>query len=149
MVDFVARPKLEDYKEQFKDYFHMERRNGIILLRMLPGGGHWPGHNARRSGSQTVGCLIRASVSTPHEHLHSLPVQLRELRKLDGGKSQSFVVRPRAWLVPGSCGRVLNDDGSWLRRMLVPKGEYLRCLKFARHSGVTTASGILVIFGRE
>ena len=32
--NFVPRPKFEEYKEQFKDYFIMERKNGIILVRM-------------------------------------------------------------------------------------------------------------------
>jgi enoyl-CoA hydratase/carnithine racemase len=31
---FVSRPKFEDYKEKYKDRIIMERRNGIILLRM-------------------------------------------------------------------------------------------------------------------
>ena len=37
--DFVSRPRLEDYKEQFKDYFHMERKNGVLLVRMHYKGG--------------------------------------------------------------------------------------------------------------
>jgi len=36
---FVPRPKFEEYREQFKDYFYMERRNGIILVRMHTNGG--------------------------------------------------------------------------------------------------------------
>ena len=32
--EFVPRPKFEEYKEQFKDYFIMERKNGIISVRM-------------------------------------------------------------------------------------------------------------------
>lgn len=35
----VARPKLEVYKEQFKEYFILERRNGIIMARMHTDGG--------------------------------------------------------------------------------------------------------------
>jgi len=31
---FVSRPKFEEYKEKYKDRIIMERRNGIILLRM-------------------------------------------------------------------------------------------------------------------
>ena len=30
----VPRPNFEDYKEQFREYFTMERKNGIIQLRM-------------------------------------------------------------------------------------------------------------------
>ena len=30
----VARPKFEEYKEKYKDYITMERKNGIIVLRM-------------------------------------------------------------------------------------------------------------------
>ena len=31
---YVGRPDFESYSEKFKDFFHMERRNGIILARM-------------------------------------------------------------------------------------------------------------------
>jgi len=37
---FVSRPRFEDYKEKFKEYIVMERKNGIILLRMHTNGGH-------------------------------------------------------------------------------------------------------------
>lgn len=36
---FVPRPKFEDYKEKYKDFITMERRNGVILLRMHHDGG--------------------------------------------------------------------------------------------------------------
>ncbi len=35
----VPRPKFEDYKEEFKEYLIMERKNGIILVRMHTRGG--------------------------------------------------------------------------------------------------------------
>jgi enoyl-CoA hydratase/carnithine racemase len=31
---FVPRPKFEEYKEKYKDFIAMERRNGVILLTM-------------------------------------------------------------------------------------------------------------------
>jgi len=31
---FVGRPKFEEYKEKYKDFIFMERKNGIILLQM-------------------------------------------------------------------------------------------------------------------
>jgi len=34
LTKFVPRPKFEDYKEKYKEHIIMERRNGIILLRM-------------------------------------------------------------------------------------------------------------------
>lgn len=36
---FVSRPKFEEYKEKYADFIKMERRNGIILLRMHHNGG--------------------------------------------------------------------------------------------------------------
>jgi enoyl-CoA hydratase/carnithine racemase len=36
---YVATPKLEDYKEQFKDHLVMERKNGILQVRMHTNGG--------------------------------------------------------------------------------------------------------------
>jgi len=34
LAKFVSRPNFEEYKEQFKDNFIMERKNGVIMLRM-------------------------------------------------------------------------------------------------------------------
>ena len=39
MANLVSRPKFEDYKEQFKDYLIMERKNGILMVRMHTNGG--------------------------------------------------------------------------------------------------------------
>ncbi len=36
---FIPRPRFEDYKEKYKDYIIMERRNGVIMLRMHSKGG--------------------------------------------------------------------------------------------------------------
>ena len=38
-TDFVHRPTFEEYKEQFKQHFYLERKNGIILVRMHTNGG--------------------------------------------------------------------------------------------------------------
>ena len=34
-----TRPRLEDYKEKYKDRIHMERKDGVIMLRMHTDGG--------------------------------------------------------------------------------------------------------------
>ena len=40
LQDFVSPPKLEDYKEAFKDHFKIERRDdGVILVQMHTKGG--------------------------------------------------------------------------------------------------------------
>jgi len=56
---FVPRPKFEEYKEQFKDFFIMERKNGIIMLRMHTNGGpvKWTfqAHNAMSQAWHVVG----------------------------------------------------------------------------------------------
>ncbi len=36
---FVSEPKFEEYKEKFKDHLIMERKNGIIVVRMTTNGG--------------------------------------------------------------------------------------------------------------
>ena len=38
-VRFVTRPKFEEYKEKYADFISMERKNGVILLRMHHNGG--------------------------------------------------------------------------------------------------------------
>jgi len=47
---YVGRPQFDAYRETFKDFFHMERRDGIILLRMHHNGGSakfdFAAHNA-------------------------------------------------------------------------------------------------------
>jgi enoyl-CoA hydratase/carnithine racemase len=57
--NYVSRPKFEDYKEQFKDYFIMERNNGIIQLRMHTNGGpvkwSFQAHNALGQAWHVVG----------------------------------------------------------------------------------------------
>ncbi|MFH1650569.1 MAG: enoyl-CoA hydratase/isomerase family protein [Chloroflexota bacterium] len=59
MVDFVSRPKFEEYREQFKEFFVMERRNGIIMLRMHTEGGPvrwtWQAHNAVGQAWHVIG----------------------------------------------------------------------------------------------
>lgn len=36
---FVSRPQFEDYREKYKDFISMERRDGVILLQMHHDGG--------------------------------------------------------------------------------------------------------------
>ncbi len=59
LKEFVSRPKFEEYKEQFKDFFIMERRNGIIMLRMHTDGGPikwtYQAHNAMSQAWHVVG----------------------------------------------------------------------------------------------
>ena len=59
MPNFVHKPKLEDYKEQFKDYLLMERKNGILLVRMHTKGGpvkySYQLHNALAMAWQVIG----------------------------------------------------------------------------------------------
>jgi enoyl-CoA hydratase/carnithine racemase len=47
---FVARPRFEDYREKFADFFEMERHNGILQVQMHSNGGSvvygLPMHNA-------------------------------------------------------------------------------------------------------
>ncbi len=39
LTNVVERPKFEDYKKKYEQYFIMERRDGVILLRMHTQGG--------------------------------------------------------------------------------------------------------------
>ena len=39
LTNVVERPKFEDYKKKYEEYFIMERRDGVILLRMHTQGG--------------------------------------------------------------------------------------------------------------
>jgi hypothetical protein len=39
LTSIVERPKFEDYKKKYEDYFIMERRDGVISLRMHTKGG--------------------------------------------------------------------------------------------------------------
>lgn len=59
LTNYVPTPKFEEYKEQFKEHFIMERRDGIIELRMhtLGGDTQWSFelHRALWQAFQTVG----------------------------------------------------------------------------------------------
>ncbi len=59
LPQFVARPKFDDYKEQYKEHFILERKNGIIQMRMHTNGGpvQWshPIHNALGMIWNTIG----------------------------------------------------------------------------------------------
>lgn len=59
LTNYVSTPKFEEYKELFKEHFIMERRNGIIELRMhtLGGDAQWSFelHRALWQAFQTVG----------------------------------------------------------------------------------------------
>jgi enoyl-CoA hydratase/carnithine racemase len=59
LTNYVPTPKFEEYKELFKEHFIMERRNGIIELRMhtLGGDAQWSFelHRALWQAFQTVG----------------------------------------------------------------------------------------------
>ncbi|MBW2391531.1 MAG: enoyl-CoA hydratase/isomerase family protein, partial [Deltaproteobacteria bacterium] len=39
LTNYVSTPKFDEYKEVFKEHFIMERRDGIIELRMHTLGG--------------------------------------------------------------------------------------------------------------
>ena len=39
MPEFVQRPQFEEYREKYQDYIVMERKNGVIMLRMHTNGG--------------------------------------------------------------------------------------------------------------
>ncbi len=55
----IPRPKFEDYKEEFKEYLIMERKNGIILVRMHTNGGpvrwNYAVHNALPQAWHVIG----------------------------------------------------------------------------------------------
>ncbi len=59
LTSYVPTPKFDEYKELFKEHFVMERRNGIIELRMhtLGGDAQWSFelHRALWQAFQTVG----------------------------------------------------------------------------------------------
>jgi enoyl-CoA hydratase/carnithine racemase len=59
LTNFVPTPKFEEYKELFKEHFEMERRDGIIELRMHTLGGdvqwNFELHRAIWQAFQTVG----------------------------------------------------------------------------------------------
>ena len=38
-TEYVATPKFEDYKKQFAEHMVMERKNGIIQVRLATNGG--------------------------------------------------------------------------------------------------------------
>ncbi|WP_433524527.1 enoyl-CoA hydratase/isomerase family protein [Nocardia pseudovaccinii] len=56
---FVARPDFDAYAEKYSDYFVMQRRDGIIELRMHTDGGParfgWATHNAWAQAWQEIG----------------------------------------------------------------------------------------------
>ena len=49
-LGFVSRPRFEDYREKYANFFQMERRNGILQVQMHSDGGAviygLPIHNA-------------------------------------------------------------------------------------------------------
>ena len=55
----VSRPRLEEYREKFKDYFVFTRRDGILEARMHTNGGpfvySFAGHNSWSQAWQTIG----------------------------------------------------------------------------------------------
>jgi enoyl-CoA hydratase/carnithine racemase len=59
LTNFVPTPSFEEYKELFKEHFHMERRNGIIVLQMHTLGGdvqwNFELHRAIWQAFRTVG----------------------------------------------------------------------------------------------
>src|SRR3954452_23336459 len=56
---YVPRPRFESYAEKYADYFVMQRRDGIIELRMHTGGGPaqfgFAVHNAWAQAWQEIG----------------------------------------------------------------------------------------------
>ncbi|NUR85281.1 MAG: enoyl-CoA hydratase/isomerase family protein [Nonomuraea sp.] len=56
---YVRRPRLEEYADKYRDYFVMERRDGILQLRMHTGGGpatfDFAVHNAWAQAWQEIG----------------------------------------------------------------------------------------------
>ncbi len=56
---YVPNPGFEEYRERFAEHFQMERRDGIVLLRMHTGGGDvqwsWELHRAIGQAFRTVG----------------------------------------------------------------------------------------------
>ncbi|WP_067684161.1 enoyl-CoA hydratase/isomerase family protein [Nocardia miyunensis] len=56
---FVARPSFDSYAEKYRDYFAMQRRDGILELRMHTDGGParfgWATHNAWAQAWQEIG----------------------------------------------------------------------------------------------
>ncbi|WP_426502378.1 enoyl-CoA hydratase/isomerase family protein [Dactylosporangium sp. McL0621] len=79
---YVPRPRFESYAEKYADYFVMQRRDGIIELRMHTGGGPaqfgFGAHNAWGQAWQEIGndpdneVLILTGTG---EHWLTLPVQ--------------------------------------------------------------------------
>lgn len=59
LTRYVPNPDFEEYRERFQEHFQMERRNGIILLRMHTRGGPvqwgWELHRAIGQAFRTVG----------------------------------------------------------------------------------------------
>lgn len=64
--NFVAKPKLKDYKKQFKDFLIMERKNGILLLRLHTKGGPFVysvwAHNALAEAWHVIGSDLENEV---------------------------------------------------------------------------------------
>ncbi|HIM03307.1 MAG TPA: enoyl-CoA hydratase/isomerase family protein [Myxococcales bacterium] len=59
LTQYVENPKFEEYSERFKEHFLMERRGGILLLKMHTGGGNvkwgWELHRAIGQAFRTIG----------------------------------------------------------------------------------------------
>jgi enoyl-CoA hydratase/carnithine racemase len=66
ITKYVASPQFEDYQAQFKEHFEMERKDGIILLRMHTQGGQvqwsWELHRA-------IGQIFRLIGSDPQNEV--------------------------------------------------------------------------------
>ena len=70
LTNYVPTPKFEEYKELFKEHFEMERRDGIIELRMHTLGGdvqwNFELHRALWQAFQTVGADPENRGDDPH-----------------------------------------------------------------------------------